>query len=108
MNQQLRRLLTHISARVQRVLTVRSARLLLTSGLLSLLLFTTLADPFASTLNLFSWAHPAKAAAAVDKPNLPDPTYGSKTVPPKDIKPAVPPPPNTPVPPAQKLTPATL
>lgn len=103
MMQRLRRFTTQVTSRVQHALPPRSVRVLLTSALLSLLLFTTLAAPFASSLSLFSWAQPAKAAAAADKPNRPDPNYGAKTIPPKDIKAPVPPPANTPVPPAQIL-----
>jgi RHS repeat-associated protein len=103
MTSRLRRFITQVSARVRQALPPRSVRVLLTSALLSLLLFTTLAEPFAANLRLFSWAQPAQAAPAADKPNRPDPNYGAKTVPPKDIKPAVPPPANTPVPPAQIL-----
>src|SRR5690242_5545626 len=106
MAQRLRRIWAQLVSRLQHSLPPRHLRVLLTSLLLSLLLFTTLAEPIASNLRLFSWAQPAHAAAQADKPNRPDPTYGSKTVPPKDIKRAVPPPPNTTVPPAQKLTPA--
>jgi len=110
MAQRLHPIWAQLASRLQHSLPPRHLRILLTSLLLSILLFTTLAEPIASNLRLFSWVQPAHAAAAIDKPNHPDPSFGSKTVPPKDIKPAVPPPANIPVSPAQILqhTPATL
>jgi hypothetical protein len=98
MAQRLRRIWAQLASRLQHSLPPRHLRVLLTSLLLSLLLFATLTEPIASNLRLFSWAQPAKAAPAADKPHYPDPNYGSKTVPPKDIKLAVPPPANIPVP----------